>query len=247
MSIDEVDSLVKEIQLHEIRCLENVKNRNLDGSVSELSQKLGSLEKLKSIYQKAGNEKMANFLLLEELTTEADISFFKFSKAFVRSKFGRAWDELHTALNNYGFTIQVADQIGFNPRDNMEKFEKCKEVIEEYPQQWFMSLEILIKKLECSICGKDMQQCNHIAGRAYNGELCSTVVKDIEMTGVSLVANPRDPRCRVVPVGSDYEKGWFTGSGFSKEKIQNIMKKNRGIQNTIARTLGTFKDSLKAL
>lgn len=244
MSNEQIGSLIEKIQTHESRCQDNIRNKNLGYSISELSEKLDTVKKLKNIFQKRNDEKTANRLLLEELITEAEICFLRFSEAFVRSKFGRAWDEIHTSLNNYGFAIRVADQIGFESKENIAKFEKCKEIVEQFPQQWFMSTGILIKKVECSVCGKDIRECNHIKGRAYNGEHCCAIVRDMEIIDVSYTTNPLDPRCRAVPVGSDYEKGWFVGSGLSKGEIKKIMKKKKEIQNLILHTLGTFKDSL---
>lgn len=233
MSVDKIGSLIEKIQINELQCRDNIKNKNLNGCISELCEKLDILKKLKSIFQKRNDEKTANHLLLEELITKGEISFFKFGEAFVRSKFGRAWDEVHTSLNNYGFAGEVADQIGLKSKDNIAKFEKCKEIIEQFPQQWFGSLETLIKKVECSICGKDMRECNHIKGRAYNGEPCIAIVRDMEIIGLSLTTNPLDPRCRLVPVDSDYEKGGFIGSDFGKEKIKKIMKEKSEIENLI--------------
>ena len=244
MPDEQISSLIEKIETRELRCQDNIKNKHLSDGISELSKKLDTLKKLKNIFQKRNDEKTANRLLLEELITEADICFLKFSEAFVRNKFGRAWDEIHTSLNNYGFAIKVADQIEFKSKENLEKFEKCKEIIEQFPQQWFMSTEILIKKIECSVCGKDIRECNHLKGRVYNGEYCCGIVKDMEIKAASIVTNPMDPRCRVVPADSDYEKGWFVGSGFSKEKIKKIMKKRKEIEHLIVRMLGTFKDSL---
>lgn len=231
--------LVEKVKTHESRWLENFKNKNLDGCISELCEKLGTLRKLKTVFQKRSDEKMANRLLVEELATEADISFLKFDRAFVRRKFGRAWDEVNTSFNNYRVAVQVADQIGFESKENMAKLEKCKEIIEKFPQQWFTSPEILIKRVECNICGKELQECSHLPGKVYCGELCHGIVKDMEGLAAALTTNPVDPRCRVVPTGWDYDTGWFIGS-FRKQNIKQIIKQMKKTQNIIARSFGSL-------
>jgi hypothetical protein len=61
-----------------------------------------------------------------------------------------------------------------------------------------MSTGLIIEHTDCSICGEIYDECDHVAGRAYMGRICSQVVRGIrEVTEVSIVEHPADKRCRV--------------------------------------------------
>lgn len=53
--------------------------------------------------------------------------------------------------------------------------------------------------LECSICGKDPIDCEHIAGRVYDGRMALYVVRNLEPNHVALVDNPRQKETYVMP------------------------------------------------
>ena len=42
------------------------------------------------------------------------------------------------------------------------------------------------------------QQCNHIKGKLYNGEMCVRMVTEMELEEVSLVDIPANKQCRVL-------------------------------------------------
>ena len=60
-----------------------------------------------------------------------------------------------------------------------------------------LSPEIIIRKWECSICHRDLEKCVHEVGKFYNNKKCVAIARDIEFTGVSIVDNPEDSRCRI--------------------------------------------------
>ena len=62
-----------------------------------------------------------------------------------------------------------------------------------FPYEWFISPEIVIGKKKCNICNREISfrnDCGHIAGKIYNGELCYRIVEDIKSFGIALVKNP---------------------------------------------------------
>lgn len=62
-----------------------------------------------------------------------------------------------------------------------------------FPYRLFASMEALKKKKECSICNKEISirnPCGHIVGEIYNGEMCHSIVTDVDILGISLVENP---------------------------------------------------------
>jgi hypothetical protein len=61
-----------------------------------------------------------------------------------------------------------------------------------------VSPEIIVRFAKCSICGNDAQQCEHIAGRAYNGERCYRILENIEVVALTLVSRPAQPDARLL-------------------------------------------------
>ncbi|MDD3381663.1 MAG: hypothetical protein PHD68_10735, partial [Rugosibacter sp.] len=50
---------------------------------------------------------------------------------------------------------------------------------------------------ECSICGGDYDDCDHLIGRPYMGRFCYIIARDISLDHVAIVKEPADKRCRV--------------------------------------------------
>lgn len=61
----------------------------------------------------------------------------------------------------------------------------------------YVSPVTIIKRSECSICGKNIKGCDHIVGRFYNGIKCKQIHTDIELQNVDIVSSPYDMRCRI--------------------------------------------------
>ena len=52
-------------------------------------------------------------------------------------------------------------------------------------------------RVECSICGQDPEDCDHISGQEHDGKRCQQVVRQGEIIGVGLVGLPRMPDARL--------------------------------------------------
>lgn len=66
-----------------------------------------------------------------------------------------------------------------------------------FPPQAFCSVGGLARRRGCSVCGGDYDHCAHIKGRAYMGELCLAIIKEIELEEVSRVDNPANKLARL--------------------------------------------------
>ncbi len=67
-----------------------------------------------------------------------------------------------------------------------------------YPYKIFASTEMILKDVECSICGKDFYslECDHLGGELYDGQMARGIVNKIDsVSAVALVENPKDKRC----------------------------------------------------
>lgn len=73
-----------------------------------------------------------------------------------------------------------------------------------------------VTKLECSICGKDLNSCNHRAGSTYNGKMCYGVARGIKVKELSIVLYPAQKSNKfgvalgeLVEAINDYKDGVF--------------------------------------
>jgi hypothetical protein len=69
-----------------------------------------------------------------------------------------------------------------------------------FPPQVFMSAGMIVERASCSICSARYDDCDHVKGRAYGGELCTRNIEQAKMLEVSIVEHPSDRRCRVTNV-----------------------------------------------
>lgn len=64
-----------------------------------------------------------------------------------------------------------------------------------------MSVGVIVGAVECSICGRDPEECSHVTGRVYDGERCTQVITRADLTEVSLVRRPAFPDARIGRIG----------------------------------------------
>ena len=57
---------------------------------------------------------------------------------------------------------------------------------------------MIVKDAECSICGKEYGECDHIKGRAYMGEQCYRIIKEADLLEASTVEKPANKLCRII-------------------------------------------------
>lgn len=60
-------------------------------------------------------------------------------------------------------------------------------------------------KIECSICNKDIFECDHIIGRNYDGKTATGTAKELKIDHVAFVKNPLDPRCAVSQINESLD------------------------------------------
>lgn len=159
------------------------------------------LIELKSKFVKKGLENEANLVCcLEEslLAVEYELQMLVNIK---EDKMSEAWGNLvnaqvtfGTVIRNYPFEIESAN--GY-----IEKLNNYENLL--FPKMFFSSVGGIIKKSHCSICNKPYNQCDHIKGKLYNGELCTRVITEMELEEVSLVDIPANKHCRLLTTSFD--------------------------------------------
>lgn len=68
---------------------------------------------------------------------------------------------------------------------------------EAYGKGLYASSEITSEKEICNICEKDVRACLHIRGEIYNGKISKTIQVNPVLKAVSVLEEPKDPRCRI--------------------------------------------------
>lgn len=62
------------------------------------------------------------------------------------------------------------------------------------------STGFIIEESECSICGEDPEDCDHISGQLYGDEVCERLITKADLLEVSLVSRPNQPDARIESV-----------------------------------------------
>jgi hypothetical protein len=82
-----------------------------------------------------------------------------------------------------------------------------------------VSPEIIVDGFDCTICGLDEEQCEHISGRVYDGERCRRRARGrMRIIAVAWVSRPEQPDARLSALPVPLEKikklmpaGWQVG------------------------------------
>ena len=69
-----------------------------------------------------------------------------------------------------------------------------------FPNHGFASIGAIVKKSECSICGQEYGECDHLKGKPYMGRICYEYVTECELEEISLVPNPGIKHCRIISI-----------------------------------------------
>ncbi len=142
-----------------------------------------------------GDELYANVLLGMECVTVAIASELRMYLALKAQDPDAAWDHLVDAQNALAAASRVDE--GFKHcRIRWEKLRAFENVV--FPFQMFMSVGTIVKKIECSICGGDYDECEHLIGLPYMGKLCGSIVTSADLDHIAIVEEPADKRCRVM-------------------------------------------------
>lgn len=167
----------------------------LEEQISLLRQIEGEIIKTKKQYIKEQNESLANLWLSFECLEKAIENGLRM---FVLLKDGdpdNAWNCLVDAQNNASWSM-IAHE--FNKEIQLRYISFFNEIEKWlFPPQTFVSISMLVEQSECSICKKDMLECNHIRNQCYMGEFCSEMVTKMKRVNhVAIVSHPADKRCR---------------------------------------------------
>lgn len=174
-------SIVRDSKLQEMTC------RTLEDMLPRIAA-----EKKTAIAQ--GNENYANLLLGCQCVARMLIAELKMWLLLKQEQPDEAWDELVTAQMSSVDAARAHEAFS-----HLELRNRRLEAIEHlvFPPQVFLSTGVIVKVQECSICGQEYEDCEHLIGKPYMGEFCHIIACDLEIDHVSIVEHPADKRCRV--------------------------------------------------
>lgn len=144
--------------------------------------------------KKKSNELLAYQLFLKGLYFEISMVI-----EIKKDNVAAAWDNLVNAQ----VCVQASIRIGIPNEIYIINYSKRLLAIEKilFPPQLFASAGFIVAKSRCSLCGKDYNDCDHIKGMAYMGEMCVEVIEKIDkINEVSFVDDPFDKRCRAFSI-----------------------------------------------
>ena len=113
-------------------------------------------------------------------------------------------DQMALAWGNLVFAQTVLGPVIRNyPLENTGSIEGYLQKLVGYekllfPPMDFFSAGYIIRKSQCSICKQDSEDCDHLKGRLYMGELCYRIIVEADLLEGSSVSNPANKLCRVI-------------------------------------------------
>ncbi len=146
------------------------------------------------------DERSANTILSMELALKTIGHQLEMWIAIKQDAPESAWDHLVDAQQACDAAISVRRQLGADREvGGLEYVLGALHMIEEivFPPQAFCSYGGSVRSRECSICGREYDDCGHVRGRAYMGKLCHTILREVDLKEVSIVPYPANKRARV--------------------------------------------------
>ena len=164
------------------------------GAIELLKEFLSRIFNLKSKAIAENDENLANLLLGYECIFDTLIAELEMWILLKQDDPDMAWDKLVAA--QMSSIAAVRAHAGFNHLvQRYQRLEAIEQLV--FPSQVFLSSGVIIKHQECSICGGEYEDCEHLKGKPYMGKFCYVIVQDVEFNHVAIVDNPADKICRI--------------------------------------------------
>lgn len=172
-------------------------SRNIDLQKNASVQVEKEISRLKILKAKAvseQNEVFANVLLGCLCVADSIYAELNMWVSLKEGNADKAWDHLISA--QIATTGSMKADPGF---EHLEHRASKLNILEQvlFPKPIFVSSGLIVGYQECSICGHEYGECNHIAGKPYLGNFCCIIARDLTADHVAMVENPADKRCRV--------------------------------------------------
>ncbi len=165
--------------------------------LEHLEQRISDLKQEKARSQESD---VANQLLSMEEMIKAVANELKMWIALKENSPHKAWDYLVGARGHARASMQ-AHRITEHFQYYIERLYTLEKVV--FPPQVFVSPGFIIKRSVCSICGQNYGECEHVVGRAYNGQLCARIIEEAELLEISIVSDPANRSARILTISDE--------------------------------------------
>ena len=191
---NEIDSLHKQLFPEIKNLLQSLNDLDFDSSdgiIEELTNKLDSCRETIS----DDNESILNEFFVLSCYIYLFKSYTDMWLRIVDGQFSTSWGCLQDSLDG----LRTVKKFAFTKNSKTIDFLEFQltQLERLYPYNIFTSIGAFFKRIECNICGRDMDtpECIHLKGELYNGEMAYGIVHEISPDHLSLVENPADKRC----------------------------------------------------
>jgi len=147
-----------------------VRGRELqESAISHLDSLIAEIEVLRQASIAASDEDNANGFLALELMARGLRKEILFYVKLKDDDAGGAWDCL-VACERYMRNAMRAHRVADQLSNYIARIETLQELL--FPKQRFFSSGCRVELSTCSICGSPYDECEHIIGRPYMGQIC---------------------------------------------------------------------------
>ena len=155
------------------------------------------VETTKSEAIERADEIFANDLLGCSCLAAAMVAELKMWMLLKEQEPDAAWDRLVGAQNNLANAMRAS--TGFSHLESQAaRLHSIEKVV--FPPQNVFSTGMLVKEEICSICGKEYEDCSHIKGRPYMGQLCVVRLIPLAVDHIAIVDQPASKHCRAYTI-----------------------------------------------
>jgi len=183
---------------HILNSLSQLHDQNFEQAKSHISIFQNFVEKSESLLNNQHADNIFNEFYLLKVLCSLLISYISFWQKISKSEFSESWVKLQDAQDILRVIFRLSSTSRLPLLEIIEK--QCGELEKLYPYNVFMSTGMVIKEVECNICGKSINSfdCEHIIGELYRGKMAQGRIKEIkELNHVALVEKPANKRCVV--------------------------------------------------
>ena len=166
--------------------------------VEDLTSFISILNDVKTNGVNSMNEDELNFILCLMMSAETILFELNMLVALKENKMDLAWNNLINAQNLVSIVIKNHPINGSYLDNYNYRLEAYERIL--FPRMMFGSTGGIVKRSRCSICKEDYEECDHMKGKMYKGELCVREILEIELEEVSLVENPANKLCRQISI-----------------------------------------------
>jgi len=137
----------------------------------------------------------ANKMLSYQQLIIAVTSELRMWMAIKRGDPAEAWNSL-TEAQSAVRDAMLASEVASNLDGYVEKLYALEQLV--FPPLLFFSVGGVIKESKCSICGNDYENCEHLKGKPYMGQICSRIITSFHLKEISIVDEPANKRARAI-------------------------------------------------